>query len=181
MRLFSYFCEALKGLEFKFQCSRSAFVIFRDFQIGIVPMKQMEGRIKSGSGVLQSYFPSIILFCLGLDFILHLIRENEVVFLGWELYRVFLWLSMEDGGLGSGPYRLLNPSLSLPRKLLLLFILTCPIEANVLWKIQEGPLRGKEIYSPADKVVLREFWAWFFCVQHYFLFGKTICPWYKWL
>lgn len=52
MRLFSMsnFCEALNGLEFNFQCSRSTFVIFRDFQIGIVAEKvELKSGIKSDS------------------------------------------------------------------------------------------------------------------------------------
>lgn len=52
MRLFSVsnFCEALNGLEFNFQCSRSTFVIFRDFQIGIVAEKvELKSGIKSDS------------------------------------------------------------------------------------------------------------------------------------
>lgn len=68
------------------------------------------------------------------------------------IFMIVFILTMEDGELGSGPCRLSNQSLSLPRKLPLLFILTCPIEAK-MWKIQKGPLRGKKTYIPAHKVV----------------------------
>lgn len=79
-----------------------------------------------------------------------------------RIFVIVFILTMEDGGLESRLCRLSNPFLSLPRKLPLLFILTCPIEAELLWKIQEGPLREKEVYIAADKVVLRELWAGFF-------------------
>lgn len=105
-------------------------------------------------------FPSIILFCLGFRF--HFSFEGSCL-LGMRsqqsIFVIVFILTMEDGGLGSGPCRHSNPSLSLFRKLPLLFILTCPIEAKVLRKIQEGPFRGKEICIPEDKMVLRELWA----------------------
>lgn len=105
-----FVCEALHDLGSKLQCSRSALVIARDFQIGIMLMRRMEGGIKSG--VLGSFgstcFPSIMLFCLNLR--IHF--SFEVIWeWGWLLgvrtqqgsFVIVVILTMEGGGLCSGP------------------------------------------------------------------------------
>lgn len=60
-----------------------------------------------------------------------------------------------------------------PGKLLLLLNLTCPVETNVLSETQEEPLRGREICRPADKVVLREFWAQFSLSSTIYFLAKS--------
>lgn len=163
-----FVCEALKDLGSKLQCFRNALVIFRDSQIGIVLMRRMEGGIKSG--VLGSSgsicFPPIMLFCL--SFRINFSFE-DICEWGWlvgvrtqhSIFVMVVILTTEGGGLGSGPWGLSNLWHSLPGRLPLLLNLTCPIETKVLREIQEGPLRGREICSPADKVMLSKFWAEF--------------------
>lgn len=197
-----FMCETLNDLVSKLQRSRSALVIFRDPQIGIVLMRRMEGGIKSG--VLRSpgsiCFPFIMLFFL--SFRIHSSFE-DIQEWGWlagvrtqqGIFVIVVILTTEGGGLGSGPWELYSPWHSLPRKLPLLLNLTCPIETKVLWEIQEGPLTGRKICSLADKVVLREFWAQFFVLSTiYFLvitsvhegdcihqsFGACISPVFWW-
>lgn len=92
-------------MEFKFQCSRCAFVIFRDFQIGIAPMRKSEGGITSSSGVF--YFHLFSFHYIGLlHFWFHFAFEDMSKW-GWllgmrtqqHIFVVVFILTMEDRGI----------------------------------------------------------------------------------
>lgn len=130
-----------------------------------------------GSSV-STCFPSITRLCW--SFRIHYSFE-DIWELGWpvgvktqqRIFVIVVLLTMEGGVLRSGPWGLSSLWHSLLRKLSLLLNLTCPIETRVLWEIQEALLRGGEICSPANKIVLRELWAQFSISSSIYSLVKT--------
>lgn len=147
-----------------------------DFQIGIW---KVGGWNKEWFWGLLIPLTFLSLYCSGEVLISCCIWRHvkKIDFLGWELNRVFLWLflfwpwKMEGWDLDPVDFQI---NLSLPRKLPSLFILTCRIEAKMLWKIQKGPLRGKKTYIPADKVVWGIYGLDFLCPTLFSLVKSSV-------
>ena len=127
---------------------------------------------------LSEFFWILLKFCI--SFRIHFSFE-DIWEWGWLVRVRTEWSSFvnvfisaaQHGGLGSEPWGLSNPWYSLPRILPLLLNLICPIKLRVLWEIQEGSLRGRQICSLADDVMLSEFCAQFSVSSTIYLLVNT--------